>query len=114
MKDVTERLSTKEMAELCALADGTLAAERRAEVEARVAASPELQELLERQRRAVLAAQTLAAEEVPGRAPAQRGGLNGQPASFSSSARGAWPIRTQVWPSRRQVTASMPSSRSVR
>src|SRR5438876_5605421 len=53
------------MAELCALADGTLPAERRAEVEARVAASSELQELLERQRRAVLAAQTLGAENVP-------------------------------------------------
>jgi anti-sigma factor RsiW len=53
------------MAELCALADGTLPVERRAEVEARVAASPELQELLERQRRTVLATQTLAAEEVP-------------------------------------------------
>jgi anti-sigma factor RsiW len=53
------------MAELCAFADGTLPAERRAEVEVRVAASPELQELVERQRRAVLAAQTLAAEEVP-------------------------------------------------
>jgi hypothetical protein len=53
------------MAELCALADGTLPAARRAEVEARVAASPELQELLERQRQAVLAAQTLQAEEVP-------------------------------------------------
>jgi anti-sigma factor RsiW len=53
------------MAELCALADGTLPAERRAEVEARVATSPELQELLERQRRAVLATQTLAADEVP-------------------------------------------------
>ncbi|MFL5915059.1 MAG: hypothetical protein ACJ752_05415 [Gaiellaceae bacterium] len=54
------------MAELCALADGTLPAERRDEIETRVAASPELQELLERQRRAVLAAQTLEAEEVPG------------------------------------------------
>src|SRR5437773_11995157 len=53
------------MADLCALADGTLPAERRAEVEARVDASPELQELLERQRRAVLAAQSLAAEDVP-------------------------------------------------
>jgi anti-sigma factor RsiW len=53
------------MAELCALADGTLPPERRAEVEARVAASPELQEVLERQRQAVLAAQMLAAEEVP-------------------------------------------------
>jgi anti-sigma factor RsiW len=53
------------MAELCAFADGTLPPERRAAVEARVAASPELRELLERQRRAVLAAQTLAAEDVP-------------------------------------------------
>lgn len=59
------RLSSQEMAELCALADGTLPAERRDEVETRVAASPELQELLERQRRAMLAAQVLAAEEVP-------------------------------------------------
>ena len=59
------RLSTEEMAELSALADGTLPADRRAEVEARVAASPELQELLERQRRAVAAAQALAAEDVP-------------------------------------------------
>jgi anti-sigma factor RsiW len=58
-------LSSEEAAELCALADGTLPAERRAEVEARIAASPELQELLERQRRAVLATQTLATEEVP-------------------------------------------------
>jgi len=53
------------MADLSALADGTLPAERRAEVEARIAASPELQELLERQRKAVLAAETIAAEEVP-------------------------------------------------
>src|SRR5438046_8961860 len=59
------RLSPEEMAELAALADGTLSAERRAEVEARVAGSPELQELLERQRRAVLATQTLTKEEVP-------------------------------------------------
>jgi anti-sigma factor RsiW len=54
------------MADLSALADGTLPAERRAEVEARITASPELQSVLERQRRAVAAAQTLAAEEVPG------------------------------------------------
>jgi anti-sigma factor RsiW len=53
------------MAELSALADGTLPADRRAEVEARVAASPELQELVERQRQAVFAAQTLTSEEVP-------------------------------------------------
>lgn len=60
------RLSSEEMAELCALADGTLPADRRDEVEARVAASPELREVLERQRRAVLAVQALAEEEVPG------------------------------------------------
>jgi anti-sigma factor RsiW len=53
------------MADLAALADGSLPAERRDEVEARVAASPELQALLDRQRRAVLAAQVLAEEEVP-------------------------------------------------
>jgi hypothetical protein len=58
-------LSEHEMAELCALADGTLPAERRAALEARVAASPELQELLQRQRRAVTATRTLASEPVP-------------------------------------------------
>jgi anti-sigma factor RsiW len=62
---VIARMSTEEMAELCALADGTLPAERRAEVEARVAASPELQELVERQRRAVFAAKALSSEKVP-------------------------------------------------
>jgi anti-sigma factor RsiW len=59
------QLSNEEMAELAALADGTLPAARRDAVEARVAASPELQELLERQRRSVLATEMLAAEEVP-------------------------------------------------
>jgi anti-sigma factor RsiW len=37
---VASELSEQELAELCALADGTLPAERRAAVEARVAASP--------------------------------------------------------------------------
>lgn len=62
---MAERLSSEEMADLAALADGTLPAERRGAVEARVAASPDLQELLERQQRAVLAAQVLAEEEMP-------------------------------------------------
>src|SRR5438046_2401089 len=53
------------MADVCALADGTLPADRRTEVEAWVAGSPELQELLERQRRAILATQTLTRDEVP-------------------------------------------------
>jgi anti-sigma factor RsiW len=65
MNDMAGRLSNEEMAELSALADGSLRADRRAEVEARIAASAELQEALARQRRAVLATQALAADEVP-------------------------------------------------
>jgi anti-sigma factor RsiW len=65
VSDVASELSDRELAELCALADGTLPAERRAEVEARVAASAELQDVLEQQRRAVLATRPLAAEDVP-------------------------------------------------
>jgi anti-sigma factor RsiW len=65
MGDNRPELSTEEMAELSALADGTLPAERRAALEARVAASPELQQLLERQRRAVSATKVLADEPVP-------------------------------------------------
>jgi len=58
-------LSEQEIADLVALADGTLPAERAALVEARVAASPELQQFLERQRRAVAATSMLASEPVP-------------------------------------------------
>src|SRR5919198_211839 len=58
-------LSEREMAELAALADGTLPAERRAAVEARVAGSAELRELLERQRRALAATSVLAEEPTP-------------------------------------------------
>jgi anti-sigma factor RsiW len=65
VSDVTAHLSTEEMADLCALADGTLPVDRRAEVEARVAASPELRELLDRQRQAVMATQALSSEDVP-------------------------------------------------
>jgi hypothetical protein len=49
-------------AELAALADGSLAPERRAELEARVEASPELAERLAEQRRAVALARAAAAE----------------------------------------------------
>lgn len=45
--------TTAELAELSALADGTLDPARRAEVEARIAASPELSALYERERRVV-------------------------------------------------------------
>ena len=43
----------RELAELSALADGTLDPSRRAEVESRIAASPQLSELYERERRVV-------------------------------------------------------------
>ena len=58
-------LSEHDMAELAALADGTLPAERRASVEARVAGSAELQAIVERQRRSLVATQSLASEPVP-------------------------------------------------
>jgi anti-sigma factor RsiW len=45
----TNRLSDDQLADLARLADGTLPADRRAEVEARVAASPELASIVERQ-----------------------------------------------------------------
>jgi len=62
---VESRLSERDMADLSALADGTLAPERRAEVEARVAASAELQEHLDRQRQSLAATRLLAREPVP-------------------------------------------------
>jgi anti-sigma factor RsiW len=65
MSDVPPELSEHELAELCALADGTLPAKRRAAVEARVAASPELQVLLDRQRRSLAATRALAREPTP-------------------------------------------------
>jgi anti-sigma factor RsiW len=65
MSDIASTLSAEEIAELSALADGTLPAERRPAVEARVAASPELRALVERQRRAVAATSAAASEPVP-------------------------------------------------
>jgi hypothetical protein len=52
----------REIAELAALADGSLAPERRAALEARVAASSELADRLAEQQRAVMLAQNAAAE----------------------------------------------------
>ena len=52
----------QEIAELAALADGTLAPERRAELEARVAASSELADLLAEQRRALALSRSASAE----------------------------------------------------
>jgi hypothetical protein len=47
------QLSTRELAELSALADGTIDPARRAEVQARIASSPELQALYESERHVV-------------------------------------------------------------
>jgi anti-sigma factor RsiW len=62
---MASKLSARELAELAALADGTLPPERRGPLEARVAASPELRELLERQIRAVAATRGAASEPAP-------------------------------------------------
>ena len=65
MNDPESHLTDKEMAELCALADGTLPAERRPAVEAWVAASSDLQDVLDRQRRSLAATRATASEPVP-------------------------------------------------
>ena len=65
MADMICDMSEREMADLCAFADGSLPARRRAEIEARLAASPHLRELVERQRLSLAATRTLAAEPLP-------------------------------------------------
>lgn len=65
MGDLASRLTDEQMAELCALADGTLPADRRPVVEAWVATSPELQQLLDRQRRSLAATRVAASEPMP-------------------------------------------------
>jgi anti-sigma factor RsiW len=65
MSNAVSHLTEQELADLCALADGTLPAARRPAVEAAVAASPELQQLLERQRRALEATRSLEREQAP-------------------------------------------------
>jgi hypothetical protein len=57
-----DQLGNEEVADLAALADGSLGPERRAALEARLAASPELAPLLAEQERAVALARSAAAE----------------------------------------------------
>jgi len=56
------RRHQRDEAEIAALADGSLAPERRAELDARIAASPELADLLAEQQRAVALARSAATE----------------------------------------------------
>ena len=73
------------MAELAALADGSLAPERRAALAARIAASPELADLLAEQERAVALARSAAREvEAPAalRARIEHGGARRRPAPW--------------------------------
>src|SRR3954447_23147305 len=62
---MASKLSAREMAELAAYADGTLPAERRGSLEARIGESPELQELVDRQRDSLTATGMLADEPIP-------------------------------------------------
>src|SRR4051794_37240200 len=84
MSDAISRLSEREIADLCALADGTLPADRRPEVEARVTASPELQQLVDRQRQSLAATEALVDEPV---ADSLRDAVEGQPPARRSRSR---------------------------
>jgi anti-sigma factor RsiW len=69
--ELTAGLSDDELADLARLADGTLPAERRAEVEARVAASPRLARIVERQAVALTALRGTADTGAPARLRAE-------------------------------------------
>src|SRR3954467_15349873 len=67
----TQGLSDDVLGDLARLADGTLPADRRAEVEARVAASPQLSSIVERQRVALRALRGTADSGAPARLRAE-------------------------------------------
>jgi anti-sigma factor RsiW len=69
--ELTDGLSDDELADLARLADGTLPADRRAEVEARVAASPQLSRIVERQAAALEALRGTADTGAPARLRAE-------------------------------------------
>jgi anti-sigma factor RsiW len=86
----------RELADLCALADGSLPVERRAKVEARIAASPRLTAMLERQRCALTATAMVADEPVPATLTAT------VEAAVARARGGARPVpRTDWWQGRR-------------
>src|SRR5436309_12793171 len=91
--EITDGLSDDELADLARLADGTMPVERRAEVEARVAASPQLTRMLERQATAV--ARVRATVEVG--APARlRAAIDRRRASGHPARRRLSPVRMRV------------------
>jgi anti-sigma factor RsiW len=63
--DPFDRLDEQDVADACAYADGTLPAVRRAEVETRVLASPELAALVRRQERSLAATAALGGAQAP-------------------------------------------------
>jgi hypothetical protein len=69
--DPINGLTEEQLADLARLADGTLPAERQAEVEARVAASPELAQMVARQGQALEALRTTAGIGAPARLRAE-------------------------------------------
>ncbi len=71
--DPTDGLSDGELADLARLADGTLPADRREDVEARVAASPQLASIVESQRVALHAVRATDATGAPARLRADIG-----------------------------------------
>src|SRR5436305_3896947 len=87
--EITSGLTDDELADLARLADGTLPAGRRAEVEARVAASPQLARIVARQAAAVESVRATADTGAPARlrAKIERRQRSGQPTtgSFGSS-----------------------------
>ena len=93
--------SDQEIVELAALADGSLAPERRAELEARVAASSELAALLAEQEHAVSFARSAAAEveapetlraRIPTRERARRGPVVFLLGAAGRHVRKHWPV----------------------
>jgi anti-sigma factor RsiW len=87
-RDPAHGLSDDQLADLARLADGTLPADRRAEVEALVAASPQLADVVERQGAAIDALRGTAGTGAPARLRAEVERRRGRGRAARSGARG--------------------------
>jgi anti-sigma factor RsiW len=85
--DLTHGLSDDDLADLARLADGTLPPDRRAEVEARIAASPRLASIVERQAVALAALRGTAGTGAPARLRADVERRSGRAATRRSQRR---------------------------